>query len=135
MWKLWIWPHLLKKSLMENFIFCAVLISSPDYGCKAGSALTSLVSSSGISAMLSLNSLCLRVTNPPFLHDIACCTLYVFEQPQLLGSLFNGSPYLKRTASQKSDFDKLNPSRLIGKTVNQLDHPCSCAISFNLISM
>ena len=23
--KLWIWSHLLKKSLMENFIFCAVL--------------------------------------------------------------------------------------------------------------
>ena len=22
--KLWIWSHLLKKSLMENFIFCAV---------------------------------------------------------------------------------------------------------------
>ena len=21
---LWIWPHLLKKSLMENFIFCAI---------------------------------------------------------------------------------------------------------------
>ena len=21
---LWIWPHLLKKSLMENFIFCVV---------------------------------------------------------------------------------------------------------------
>ena len=24
---LWIWPHLLKKSLIENFIFCAVLVS------------------------------------------------------------------------------------------------------------
>ena len=24
--KLWIWSHLLKKSLMENFIFCAVHI-------------------------------------------------------------------------------------------------------------
>ena len=24
--KLWIWSHLLKKSLMENFIFCAVVI-------------------------------------------------------------------------------------------------------------
>ena len=24
---LWIWSHLLKKSLMENFIFCAVLLS------------------------------------------------------------------------------------------------------------
>ena len=23
-WKLWILPHLLKKSLMEKFIFCAV---------------------------------------------------------------------------------------------------------------
>ena len=23
---LWIWSHLLKKSLMENFIFCAVLV-------------------------------------------------------------------------------------------------------------
>ena len=23
--KLWIWLHLLKKSLMENFIFCAVI--------------------------------------------------------------------------------------------------------------
>ena len=22
---LWIWPHLLKKSFMENFIFCAVI--------------------------------------------------------------------------------------------------------------
>ena len=24
--KLWIWSHLLKKSLMENFIFCAVVV-------------------------------------------------------------------------------------------------------------
>ena len=24
--KLWIWLHLLKKSLMENFIFCTVLL-------------------------------------------------------------------------------------------------------------
>ena len=24
--KMWIWLHLLKKSLMENFIFCAVSI-------------------------------------------------------------------------------------------------------------
>ena len=28
--KLWIWSHLLKKSLMENFIFCAVS-SSGDF--------------------------------------------------------------------------------------------------------
>ena len=26
--KLWIWSHLLKKSLMENFIFCAVTLLS-----------------------------------------------------------------------------------------------------------
>ena len=26
--KMWIWSYLLKKSLMENFIFCAVLVSS-----------------------------------------------------------------------------------------------------------
>ena len=26
--KLWIWSHLLKKSLMENFIFCAVIQGS-----------------------------------------------------------------------------------------------------------
>ena len=26
---LWIWYHLLKKSLMENFIFCAVRIYHP----------------------------------------------------------------------------------------------------------
>ena len=24
--KLWIWSHLLKKSLLENFIFCAVIL-------------------------------------------------------------------------------------------------------------
>ena len=24
--KLWIWSHLLKKSLMENFIFCALIL-------------------------------------------------------------------------------------------------------------
>ena len=24
--KLWIWPHLLKKSLIVNFIFCAVIV-------------------------------------------------------------------------------------------------------------
>ena len=24
--KLWIWSHLLKKSVMENFIFCAVIL-------------------------------------------------------------------------------------------------------------
>ena len=26
-WKLWIWSHLLKKSLMENFIFGAVCVN------------------------------------------------------------------------------------------------------------
>ena len=26
--KLWIWSHIPKKSLMENFIFCAVLITA-----------------------------------------------------------------------------------------------------------
>ena len=25
--KLWIWSHLLKKSFMENFLFCAVLLT------------------------------------------------------------------------------------------------------------
>ena len=70
------------------------LISSPDNGCKAGSTSTSLLTSSSISAMFSLNSLCLRVTNPPFLHDVVCHTLYGFEKPQWLGSLFSGSPYL-----------------------------------------
>ena len=25
---LWIWSHLLKKSLMENFIFCAVSVTA-----------------------------------------------------------------------------------------------------------
>ena len=30
--KQWIWSHLLKKSLTENFIFCAVTVS--DYGFK-----------------------------------------------------------------------------------------------------
>ena len=24
--KLWIWPHLLKKCIKENFIFCAVVV-------------------------------------------------------------------------------------------------------------
>ena len=28
--KLWIWSYLLKKSLMENFIFCAVLCNFED---------------------------------------------------------------------------------------------------------
>ena len=28
-WKLRIWSHLLKKSLMENFIFCAVILDIP----------------------------------------------------------------------------------------------------------
>ena len=28
---LWIWSHLLEKSLMENFIFCAVLIKLKKY--------------------------------------------------------------------------------------------------------
>ena len=27
-WKLWIWSHLLKNSLMENVAFCAVLLVS-----------------------------------------------------------------------------------------------------------
>ena len=111
------------------------LISSPDNVWKSGSTLTSLLTASSISAMLSLNSLCLGVTNPPFLHDLAYCMFYGFEQPQWLESLFSGSPYLKRTTSQKSNLDKLNSSRLMGKIVNQLDDPCSCAISFNLISM
>ena len=28
---LWIWSHLLKKSLMENFILCAVVVSVLSY--------------------------------------------------------------------------------------------------------
>ena len=27
--KLWIWSHLMKKSLMENFMFCAVWWQNP----------------------------------------------------------------------------------------------------------
>ena len=63
--------------------------------------------------------------------------LYViwFVAVTMTRSLFSGSPYLKRTASQKSNFDKLKPSGLTGKTVNELDDPCSCAIAFNLIPM
>ena len=38
-------------------------------------------------------------------------------------------------ASKNSPFDKLNISRLIGSTLNQLKEPCSGAISFNLASM
>ena len=58
------------------------LISSRDNRCQVGSILTLLVTSSSISAMFSLNSLCLRVTKPPFLHDIACGTLFGYVQPQ-----------------------------------------------------
>lgn len=52
--------------------------------------------------------------------------VYSLEHPQWLGNLFNGRPYLKRTASQNSTFDKLDPSRLIDSIVNQLEGPCSC---------
>ena len=65
--------------------------------------------------MMSFNSLCFSVANVP-LHDIACFTLYGFEQPQLLGSLVNGNLYLKRTVSQNTNFDRLNSYRLIGIT-------------------
>ena len=47
--------------------------------------------------------------------------LYGLEHPQWLRSFFNGSPYLKRPASQNSAFYKLKPSRLIGNTLNQLE--------------
>ena len=30
-WKLQIWSHLLKKSLMENFIFCAMFQASEEF--------------------------------------------------------------------------------------------------------
>ena len=33
---MWIWPHLLKKSLMENFIFYAVIIFKYDITQKEG---------------------------------------------------------------------------------------------------
>ena len=36
-WKLRIWSHLLKKSLMENFIFCAVfIVGCSTYGTGKG---------------------------------------------------------------------------------------------------
>ena len=134
------WKHEFCKSSLFNIqnprtVFSLLfLVCYIQNGCKAGFALTMLVTSSGISVMLSINSLCVGA-NASLLRDNTCCTLYGFDQPQWLESLFNGSPFLKRTASQKSDFSKLNPIRLIGKTVNQLNDPCSCAISFNLISM
>ena len=34
-WKLWIWSHLLKKSLIENFIFCAVITPNPKMQCSS----------------------------------------------------------------------------------------------------
>ena len=43
---LWIWSHLLKKSLMENFILCAVCEESfenPDTVMKTSVKITSLV--------------------------------------------------------------------------------------------
>ena len=30
-WKLWIWSHLLKKFLIENFVFCAVNVTHSDF--------------------------------------------------------------------------------------------------------
>ena len=43
-----IWPHLLKKSSMEKFIFCAVyifLINSADVGTNEGTRLNTITSS------------------------------------------------------------------------------------------
>ena len=98
-------PLTLMSDLVSSDWF--LLISSPDNGCKAGSTLTSLVNYSSMSAMLSLNSLDLRVRNPLFLR----CTLYGLEQTQWLGNLFNGSPYLKCTASQKFE-KKVNQNNM-----------------------
>ena len=32
--KLWIWLHLLKKSLMENFMFCSIIMGRPQIHLK-----------------------------------------------------------------------------------------------------
>lgn len=56
------------------------------------------------------------------MQDIACCTLHGFKQLQLARGIFNGSPHLKRTTSQNSGFDEIDPNRLIG------DHPAGAAI-------
>ena len=37
--KLWIWSHLLKKSLIENFIFCAVVIDTCPQGLHTDARL------------------------------------------------------------------------------------------------
>ena len=106
-------------SLLQNlWELTLVLASLEQFPCNSFSVNASSIDSTyfhNISAILFCSS------NPTFVHDIACCMTYGVEHPQWLGSLFNGSSYLKRTVSQNSAFDKLNSSRLIYNTVNQLE--------------
>ena len=40
--KMWIWSHLLKKSLMENFIFCAVTVMAKGQSSTLGQLMNRL---------------------------------------------------------------------------------------------
>ena len=57
------------------------LISLTDNGCKAGSTITSLLTSSSISAMLPISSLSLRVTNLPSWMTLRNVRYMVWSSP------------------------------------------------------
>ena len=72
-------PLALISARASTDTFQPIDCSSAVRGCNIGSILMSFVASCNTSVILSCNSLCLKVTNPPFLHDNACWTVYTSE--------------------------------------------------------
>ena len=67
-------------------------------------------------------------TNFLFLHVMVWLTSFRDPHAQVLGISFTDQPYLRATVSTNSCLLRLKSFALIGKHVNQLDAPISCAV-------
>ena len=101
-------------------------------GVSNGSITTFLQTSSSISAVSFLSSLCLVITSPPFGQDKACCKLNESPQTHSVGKSSREILYLIFIASQRACFSRKKPFLFIGIIVNKIDVPFSVDASTDL---
>ena len=65
-----VWSHLLKKSLMENFIFCAVLILMEYFNMTTSNSISSQFLDTFVFSPVNVNSTCFKNSKNPSCVDL-----------------------------------------------------------------
>ena len=65
-----VWSHLLKKSLMENFIFCAVLILMENFNMTTSNSISSQFLDTFVLSPVNVNSTCFKNSKNPSCIDL-----------------------------------------------------------------